>query len=112
MLQKLYLSGKITGDQNYKTKFGSAAGELRKKGFAVMNPAMLPDGFDYDDYMHVCKAMIERCEAIVLLPDWTESDGAKMEVGHAVANRKRVYSLKEALSIYRVVDGKASGDEQ
>ena len=96
-MQKLYLAGKITGDPNYKCKFGSAAGELRKIGYSVMNPAMLPDGFEYNEYMHVCKAMIEVCDAVVLMPDWTESDGAKMEYGHAAAIGKRITTMYDAM---------------
>lgn len=97
-MQKLYLAGKITGDPNYKNKFGSAAGELRRLGYAVMNPAMLPDGFDYDDYMHVCTSMIDTCDTVVLLPDWTDSYGAKFEYGHAAAMGKRILTLKEAMN--------------
>ena len=63
-----------------------------------MNPAMMPDGFDYADYMHVCKAMIEVCDTIVLLPDWKDSNGAKFEYGHASALGKRIITLKEAMN--------------
>lgn len=105
-MQKIYLAGKITGDQNYKCKFGSAAGELRRLGYSVMNPAMLPDGFEYDEYMHVCKAMIEVCDTVVLLPDWTDSDGAKFEYGHASAIGKRITTL------YGAMRGEQMDDEE
>lgn len=87
---KLYLAGKITGDPNYKAKFAEAARALRSTGHSVMNPAELPTGFDYPDYMKICAAMIEVCDATCLLPDWTESDGAKYEYGHTIATGKRI----------------------
>lgn len=92
---KLYLAGKITGDPNYKAKFAEAAKALRSAGYSVMNPAELPDGFDYPDYMKICAAMIEVCDATCLLPDWTESDGAKFEYGHTIAVKKRVWKYEQ-----------------
>lgn len=96
-MQKIYIAGKITGDQGYKAKFGDAAGHLRRMGYSVMNPAALPDGFDYEDYMHVCTAMIDVCEGIVLLPDWNESNGAKFEYGHAAATGKKILTFMQAI---------------
>ena len=94
-MNKIYLAGKITGDPNYKEKFGRVAGDLRRKGYSVMNPAALPDGFDYEDYMRVCTAMIDVCEAVCFMPDWKDSYGAKYEYGHAIAAGKRVVFLNE-----------------
>ncbi len=48
---KVYLSGMITGDSNYRQKFKAMAEELLSYGYVVFNPAVLPDGFDYEDYM-------------------------------------------------------------
>lgn len=46
---KIYLSGKITGDANYRQKFGSMEEELLSYGYVVFNPAILPDGFEYEE---------------------------------------------------------------
>ena len=48
---KIYLSGKITGDVKYRQKFVSMEKELLSYGYVVFNPAILPDGFEYEDYM-------------------------------------------------------------
>jgi hypothetical protein len=39
---KLYLSGAITHDENYREKFSAAAGQLRERGYEVINPADSP----------------------------------------------------------------------
>lgn len=44
---KVYLSGKITGDSNYRQKFNTMTEELLSYGYVVFNPAVLPDGFEY-----------------------------------------------------------------
>lgn len=44
---KVYIAGKITGDPNYREKFQQAADELKGGGHVVMNPAVLPDGFNH-----------------------------------------------------------------
>lgn len=76
---KIYLSGKITGDSNYKTKFNDMAERLTKLGYAVYNPSVLPDGFEYEDYMKIDITALSTCDAIFLLDDWKQSPGAIRE---------------------------------
>ena len=72
---KVYLSGKITGDSNYRQKFNAMTEELLSYGYVVFNPAVLPDGFEYEDYMDF--------DLLFLLRDWKSSLGAKREVEEA-----------------------------
>lgn len=94
-MYKIYLAGKITGEERYREKFGKAAGELRRQGYAVMNPGALPNGFEYRDYMKVCTAMMDVCEVVCFLPDWKDSFGAKYEYGHAIATGKSIAFFTE-----------------
>lgn len=80
---KIYLSGKITGDANYRQKFGSMEEELLSYGYVVFNPAILPDGFKYEDYMDLDLLILSRCDAIFLMRDWRNSHGAKHEYEEA-----------------------------
>ncbi len=41
-MKRIYLSGKITGDPNYRDKFAKAEAHYKTFGHAVMNPAVLP----------------------------------------------------------------------
>ena len=76
---KIFISGKITGDPNYREKFNKVEKRLKEEGYIVLNPAMLPDGFKYEDYMNICFAMLMACEAIYLLKDHMESPGSGRE---------------------------------
>lgn len=48
---KIYIAGKITGDQGCQAKFQRAAVGLRMCGNIVLNPAELPEGMEAADYM-------------------------------------------------------------
>ena len=91
MSKKIFISGQITGDQNYKDKFAKKEEELKELGYLVMNPAVLPEGLTWEEYMRITLAMLSVCDAILMLPDWEESEGAKVELEYAVGNNFKVF---------------------
>lgn len=90
---KIYIAGKITGDPNYREKFTEVAKELRQRGDSVMNPACLSEDkeFCWDDYMAITTAMQQVCDATVLLPDWQDSRGARIELQTAERLGHKIY---------------------
>ena len=90
---KIYIAGKISGDPNYREKFAEVAEEFRQRGDSVMNPACLSEDkeFCWDDYMAISSAMQKTCDATVLLPDWQESRGARIELQTAERLGHKIY---------------------
>ena len=98
--KKAYIAGKITDDPSYRKKFAHAVAILEARGYVVMSPAIMPDGFDYEDYMTICFAMMFVCRKGVcfMFPDWKDSPGAQRE--HLNAEKigmDIVYMTKEYL---------------
>lgn len=93
---KIYISGKITGFDGFKQKFEEAEKWLKdiNHSHSIMNPAVLNSGFEHHEYMHICYAMIDVCEAILMLDNWSDSKGAIMELDYALKNDKRVIYMK------------------
>ncbi|MBR0098145.1 MAG: DUF4406 domain-containing protein [Treponema sp.] len=84
---KVYIAGKITGldKADIFKKFYESEKLLKKDGYTVMSPAVLAlnDGFEHSDYMHICYAMIDVCDAVYMQKDWQQSKGARMELQYA-----------------------------
>ena len=92
---KVYIAGKITGDGNYREKFRKFAEQLSGyTGDIVLTPAELPEGMSRADYMRICFAMIDTADCVVLLPDWTDSPGARLEAEYCLYTGKRVYRMQ------------------
>ena len=91
---KIYLAGKITDNSNYKQQFNEAAQALQKDGHIVLNPAILPLGFAHNEYLHICYAMIDVCDAVFFLSNWKQSTGAKIEHSYAENINKPIYYIK------------------
>ena len=90
---KIFISGKITGlpREEVVEKFAKAQAELEALGYTVLNPTILPpEGFEHSDYMHICKAMIDCCEAVFLLQNWQNSRGARQEKIYAENAGKKI----------------------
>ena len=80
-MKKIYISGKITNNANYKADFEAAESALKIAGFQPVNPAeeYLPDGATWADYMRQDIKLLCDCDAIYMLRGWRESAGAKIE---------------------------------
>ena len=93
---KVYLSGKITGDDSYKEKFAKEEKELADLGFNIMNPASLscyPE-FTHDDYLKICFSMIDVCDAVFVIDGLHDSKGVKEEIKYARSLNKEIYFNK------------------
>ena len=77
---KVYIAGKITGDANARDKFWEAEKQLQANpDTVVLNPSVLPPFMQREDYMRICFAMIDTADIVMLLDDWMDSPGAKLE---------------------------------
>lgn len=85
-----YISGKITGNPDYKKNFAAAEKQLIASGCReseIFNPARvtLPLSATWKDYMrHDLKILLE-CNEVYMLRDWQDSEGARLE--HFIAKK-------------------------
>lgn len=79
---RLYLSGPMTGIEAHNAPaFNAAAAKLRALGYDVFNPA--EHGFDelpWEQYLRRDLAALLDLDALAMLPGWTASRGAQLEV--------------------------------
>lgn len=90
---KFYIAGKITGNPDYKNNFKKAEEALARLGHSVLSPAWInayPE-FSYQDYIFISTAMQVKCDAVLFLPDWVDSNGAQEEYQRAKISRQAIY---------------------
>jgi len=80
---KIYIAGKITGDENFKGKFEVLKHYFETLGYAVLNPADLPEGMEPADYMRICLSMIDSADVIYFIKDYVDSKGSQIEIRYA-----------------------------
>jgi hypothetical protein len=81
MKKKLYLSGKITGDNDYQVKFQCAENKLFDAGYYPVNPAaVVVKGTPWEEAMRRALVHMLQCDGVAVLFDWRRSRGARIEV--------------------------------
>lgn len=93
---KIYISGKITGTEDYPERFQRAAEAITAKGHEAINPLMLntilnPWTTSWEQYMVADLGLLRACEAAYFMPGWGNSTGSKIEHGEAVRKRLKIY---------------------
>ena len=87
---RVYLSGAITGTDDYMERFAKAERELTEQGYSVVNPAkvnaQLPEDTTYEEYMKMSFCLLSLCDVAYFLNGWRNSNGANREYGYAYAN--------------------------
>lgn len=94
---KCYISGKVTGTEDYEERFKRAEEQVRALGFEPINPvavnAILPEETSWLEYMKMSIAMLTRddCKSIFMLDGWEYSTGASIEWGLAAGANYNIF---------------------
>lgn len=110
--RRIYISGPMTGlpDLNFPA-FHKAEAELVSEGWTVLNPASLGlvPGADWHDYLRWDIAMLATCEAIFLLPGWSQSKGVALELHIAKKLEMQILYHAHAELVQEVIPNHARG---
>lgn len=77
----VYISGPMTGHDNLNfPAFFEAEERLRCEGHNPINPARHPQGLSYQEYINLdLETIAIMADALLMLPGWEQSKGAKLE---------------------------------
>ena len=90
---RVYLSGPITGRDDYRERFATIEHYLTALEHEVINPTKVSDAFpdlSYGEYMKIDLTLLEMCDAIYMLEDWEQSAGAQLEFHYAKVWKKQI----------------------
>lgn len=99
--KRVYISGAITGVDDYENKFEQAEKHLVSNGFSVINPAKFNKcltGLSYEEYMLIDMTLIDMCGTMYMLEGWERSCGSNREYGYALA--KDMIIIKQDMKDY------------
>lgn len=88
-MKKLYLSGAITNNPEYKKQFTRKYREL-EENYIVLSPLFINANLEWKEYMHIDLAMIDVCDVVYMMKGWKNSRGAKIEEVYAQFKDKEI----------------------
>ncbi len=91
---RIYISGPITGTDDYYERFMNAKMEIKESGNEAINPAplgyVLPESSSHADFMKLCLPLVEMADCIYMLRGWQQSLGARAEMECAISHGKTI----------------------
>lgn len=93
---RIYISGPITGTDDFAERFEDAAAIIAERGHKYINPAKLAEvmpGAEWVVYLTIDEMLLKKADAITMLPGWETSSGALYEFFWARANGLQLYNL-------------------
>ena len=80
-MKKIYISGAVTSDPDFRCKFERAEELLREKGYIPVNPVKTEvEGKEWEYYLKKDLKKLLKCDGIYILSDWHNSKGARLEI--------------------------------
>lgn len=81
-MRKMYLSGAITHNPDYKQDFEKAYKDLTEAGYAVISPLdICDDGWSWSTCMRCCiEVLVTQCDAVAIIPSGCDSAGMELEM--------------------------------
>lgn len=88
-----YLSGPMSGIEGHNyPAFAQACRQLRLRGMTIVSPHELkhddrgePGSIDWTQYLRGDVMALMECDGIILLPGWSKSKGARLELHIALS---------------------------
>ena len=99
-MSKVYISGKITDNENYVKDFENRARQLKSLGYYPVNPVWIYERLKAQlgreptrrEIMNEDIRELKKCDYINFLDNWEESEGAREE--HETAVKENITILK------------------
>ena len=105
---KIYIAGPMTGYEDFNfPAFHEAARGLRLLHHDPLNPATSFDGrqdLDYEMYIREAVRMVAAADAILMLPNWAHSKGARMELHVALTIGMPTFVQNDNWSTFPVLE--------
>jgi len=93
-MERVYISGKITGLDNHAELFEQAEKRLIEQGYEVINPVKINHAEhdqSWESFMKADLVEMFKCDSIYLLENWRDSKGAVLEWFVAKELKMKVY---------------------
>lgn len=93
---RIYVSGSMRGHADGQTPlFNETSKRLSDAGYLVFNPASNPDDLPLHEYLRIDLDAVIDSDAVCVIGNWDNSDGARLEVQLARALGKPVHRIEE-----------------
>ena len=93
---KLYLSGAISANPNYKNDFENARKRLNDAGYAVVSPTIFcNESMSYDQAIRKCLQVLSTCYAVAVIETPYQSTGNQLELTIARVLSMQVKTVDE-----------------
>lgn len=93
----IYIAGPITGVERYWEAFERAEDELIALGYIPISPSRLPVGLTNEQYARINFATIDVADAVLFLPGWDESVGARLEQQYCRYTQKPMFARADLI---------------
>lgn len=102
---KYYLAGPMSGIEAYNfPMFEKVVNHLRETGLNIDSPHEIDHGetdenrgsLPYKTYIMAAVRMLMECDAIIVLPGWSDSEGARFEMRAALMFKMETYRFDTA----------------